>query len=121
MIRDVVEYYKQVTINYNDMRSELSEMEELLKENEVTPEMVENMKQMVLPIKMNYEALSYFMFLLNKPAKKNKQEKYANQNKRLIKESGNHTKEDIINENENSLSSLRSMKGEIQNDWERST
>ena len=116
MVRDVIEYYKQVTKNYNDMRNELAEMEELLKENAVSPEMVDNMKQMVLPIKMNYETLSYFMFLLNKPAKKDKQERYANQNKKLIKESGNHTKENIINENKHSLSSLREIKGEIQND-----
>ena len=116
MVRDVVEYYKQVTQNYNDMRAELAEMEELLKEHAVTPEMVENMNQMILPIKTNYETLSYFMFLLNKPAKKNKQERYEGQNKKLIKESGIHAKENIVNENEHSLSSLRGMKGEIQND-----
>ena len=113
MVRDVVEYYKQVTNNYNDMRAELTEMEELLKENAVTPEMVENMNQMILPIKTNYETLSYFMFLLNKPAKKSKQERYEGQNKKLIKESGSHTKDKIIEENEQSLASLKTIKGEI--------
>ncbi len=116
MVRDVIEYYKQVTKNYNDMRTELAEMEELLKENAVTPEMIENMNQMILPIKTNYETLSYFIFLLNKPVKKNKQKRYEGQNKKLIKESGAHTNKDIIIENETALSSLHNIKKEIKND-----
>lgn len=110
MIKDVVAYYNEVTKNYNDMRVELKDAEELLKENSVAPEVVENMKQMIEPIKLNYETLSYFMFLLNKPAKKDKQERYEGQNKKLIKASGNRTAQNVIDENKTALNSLKSIK-----------
>lgn len=114
MVKDVVEYYKQVTKNYNDMRGELEEAENLLKENSVAPEVVENLKQMVAPIKLNYETLSYFMFLLNKPAKKAKQERYQSQNKKLVEASGNRTAQNVLNENRAALNSLESIKRDLE-------
>ena len=116
MVKDVVEYYKQVTQSYNEMRDELRDAEELLLDNSVTPEVVENLKQMVAPIKLNYETLSYFMYLLNKPAKKEKQERYKGQNKKLLKESGSRTAQDISAENEAALKSMRAIKEEIRGD-----
>lgn len=116
MVRDVKEYYAQVTKDYNLMREELKDMEELCKEKVVAPEMVENMKQMILPIKTNYETLSYFMFLLNKPAKKDKQERYINQNKKLIEASKGRTKEDILKEDKETLKNLHNLNEEVRND-----
>lgn len=114
MVKDIVKYYNEVTKNYNDMREELKDAEELLKERSIAPEVVENMKCMIEPIKLNYETLSYFMFLLNKPAKKNKQERYESQNKKLIKASGNRTAQDVIDENKTALNSLKSIKEDLK-------
>ena len=114
MIRDVINYYNEVTKNYNDMRAELKDAEELLKESSVAPEVVETMKKMVEPIKLNYETLSYFMYLLNKPAKKSKQERYAGQNKKLIKASGNRTAQNVVDENKTALNSLKTIKEDLK-------
>lgn len=113
MIRDVVNYYNEVTKNYNDMRAELEDAENLLKERAVAPEVVDNIKQMVEPIKLNYETLSYFMFLLNKPAKKDKQKRYASQNKKLISASGDRTAEKVIKENKTALAGLKKVKEDL--------
>ena len=115
MVRDVQQYYKQVTNQYILMKSELQDMEDLCKEKMVSPEQIENMKKMVEPIKLNYETLSYFMFLLNRPAKKKKIPTYEKQNKKILEASNNRKSQDIINENQEALNNIKNLKEEVKN------
>ena len=116
MVKDVAEYYKKVTKDYENMKEELRDMEQLCKEKVVAPEQLEQMKLMVEPIKLNYETLSYFMFLLNKPCKKSKLPRYETQNKKLGKESKNRKASDLLEENQKALDGLKELREEISND-----
>ena len=90
-------------------------MEEICKEKLISPEQVENMKKMMEPIKLNYETLSYFMFLLNKPAKKKKISTYENQNKKVLEASNNRKAQNIIEENQTALKEMQNFKEEVKN------
>ena len=113
-VRDVLNYYNQVTKDYFNMQVELKDMEELLADKMVSPEMVDQMKRMISPIKSNYETLSYFMFLLNQPVKKCKQSRYKSQNKGLLNHS--KSKEEVLSENAQALQELRDMRGTLKDD-----
>ena len=78
--KDVIKYYNEVVENYKDMLENLKDMEEEMKESLVTPEQVDQMKRMAQPIVDNYKTLSYIIFLLNRPTKKGKFNRYEKQN-----------------------------------------
>lgn len=112
MIRDIKEYYQQVTKDYNNMKQELEEMSKELESEMIQPEQLENMERIIQPIKMNFETLSYFMYLLNKPAKKSKQKRYESQNKKLLNNAGDRTKEKVLEENKQALQELNKFREE---------
>ena len=74
--RDVELYYDQITAEYSEMIESLKEMEELAAQDIVNPDKIEELKRAVEPLKNNYMAISWIMFLLNKPVKKSKQAHY---------------------------------------------
>lgn len=111
-VKHVVDYYNQVSKDYLDMKSGLQDMEQLYADKMVSPEMVEQMRQMIQPIKSNYETLSYYMFLLNMPNKdsKKKYPRYESQNKKLLRHC--KSKGAVLEENQQTLQQLRSTKEE---------
>lgn len=113
-VKHVKKYYNQVTADYLEMKNDLQEMEDLMKTNQMSPEQVEQMKMIIAPVKQNYETLSYFMYLLNQPNKKEKLPTYKKLNQKVLKSSGNRTQADIIIENKKSLSDLKDFKENIQ-------
>ena len=74
--RDVDNYFNQVTRDYSDMVEALRDMEEEASKNLVSPEQLESMKSQVETIKNNYLRISYIIYLLNRPNKKTKHERY---------------------------------------------
>ena len=55
--------------------------------------------------------LSYIMFLFNKPKRKKKEKKYIQQNKKLLSTiPEKNTKEGIIQENKQVISSIKNLK-----------
>ena len=69
------------------------------------------MKKMIEPLKNNYMTLSYIMFLFNKPKRKKKEKKYIQQNKKLLNNiPEKNTKEGIIKENKEVISSIKDLK-----------
>lgn len=105
--KDVIKYYNEVTENYKDMLENLKDMEEEMKESLVTPEQVDQMKRMARPIVDNYKTLSYIIFLLNRPNKKEKFNRYEKQNKKLLENC--RTKEEVLNENKEALNNLKNF------------
>lgn len=72
-VKHVKEYYDSIYQDYHEMVQTLKDMEEECNNGLVAPEKVEQLKKMLEPIKMNCHRISYIMFLLNKPNKKEKQ------------------------------------------------
>lgn len=105
--KDVIKYYNEVVESYKDMLENLKDIEEEMKESLVTPEQVEQMKRMAQPIVDNYKTLSYIIFLLNRPTKKEKFNRYEKQNKKLLENC--RTKEEVLNENKEALNNLKNL------------
>lgn len=105
--KDVIKYYNEVVENYKDMLENLKDIEEEMKESLVTPEQVDQMKRMAQPIVDNYKTLSYIIFLLNRPTKKEKFNRYEKQNKKLLENC--RTKEEVLNENKEALNNLKNL------------
>ena len=81
-VRDIVNYYNEVANQYLDMKHELEDFTELAKKGMFEPERLDAIKDSVKPLMQNYETLSYIMFLLNKPTKKSKWERYEKTNRK---------------------------------------
>lgn len=107
-VKHVIRYYKQVSKQYFDLIDELKDLEKEASENLVSPEQVDQMKQMVEPIKTNYMTLSWIMYLLKQPDKKSKVANYKRKNKQFIESlDDNRTKENVIKENQNILNNIK--------------
>ena len=105
--KDEIQNDNEVVESYKDMLENLKDIEEEMKESLVTPEQVEQMKRMAQPIVDNYKTLSYIIFLLNRPTKKEKFNRYEKQNKKLLENC--RTKEEVLNENKEALNNLKNL------------
>lgn len=84
-VKHLAQYYNEVTNQYQEMLDELRDMESYFSEGMVSPEMLENMKKLIQPIKENYERISWIMYLLNKPSDKKTKKKKDKYNKEATK------------------------------------
>lgn len=82
--KDFDKEYIIIENQYLEMLENLKDMEKELADGLVNPDMFDQMKQVMEPLLINYRMWSYIKFLLNKPVKKQKEEKYKNQNKKLM-------------------------------------
>lgn len=76
--------YQQVVDQYNEMLSDLKEMEEEAENGMLPPEFIENLRKQISPIKQNFEWWSYVMFTLHEPNRKEKREKYRKNNAKKL-------------------------------------
>lgn len=79
-VKHVKEYYNQVCDQYHEFLEELKDFGELCNDGMVAPEVVEQAQRMIEPLKDNWMKMNYIMWLLNKPNKKSKQDRYKKQN-----------------------------------------
>ena len=103
--KDFDREYKQIEAQYLEMLENLKDMEKELADGLVSPDMFEQMKEIIKPLRTNYEMWSYVKFLLNKPTRKQKEAKYRNQNKKLISQM--KTFEQMEEENNQVLNELQ--------------
>ena len=82
--KDFDKEFIQIENQYLEMLENLKDMEKELADGLVNPDLLEQMKEIIKPLRTNYEMWNYIKFLLNKPTKKKKEEKYKNQNKKLM-------------------------------------
>lgn len=85
-VKHVKEYYLKVTNDYHEMNKILEELEKCLTEERAVEatKNIDMIRQQVSQLKENYLRLSYVMFLLNMPNKKEKQRKYAKQERKRV-------------------------------------
>ena len=104
-VKDVKDYYDKVSNDYHELILTLQEMEEEYKNNLVSPDTLKNLEKQIEPIKTNFRTISYIIYLLNKPTKKSKQNRYRKQNKKLLESS--RTLEEVQQENKTVLNNIK--------------
>ena len=103
-VKDVNRYYDQICDQYQEMLTNIKDVEKELEQGIVAPELLERLKEQVAPIKQNYERWAYMMFLLRQPTRKSKQKRYQKQNKKLLaKLRQENSVESVLTENTNAL------------------
>lgn len=107
-LKDLKNYYNQVCDQYYEVLENLKDFQKEQEEGLVEEERMEQIKQNIKPLMDNYERISYLMFLLNQPAKKEKIKKYKKQNQKLLnKLSKNNSIEQMNKENIEVLNKLK--------------
>ena len=109
-VKHIKEYYQQVCDQCNEMIQNLKDLEEYAQTNILEPEKIDKYKEVLQPIKDNYQTLSYIIFLLNQPNKKEKQKKYNQQYKnRLAQIPKENTKEGKLDIGNKTLIELKTI------------
>lgn len=113
-VKHVKEYFNQVADQYSEMLNELRDFEKEAEQGLIEPERLDIIKQNIQPLVNNYQTLSWIMFLLNQPNKKEKIKKYERQNKTLLKTLNKEfSQEGVINTNQQVIDGLKQqIKGE---------
>ncbi|MBQ6631866.1 MAG: hypothetical protein IJH55_07135 [Romboutsia sp.] len=109
-VKHVREYYERMVSDYTEMKNVLSEMEKLSESGASNAlNNIEQIKEQVKVLEVNYKRLSYIMFLLNQPNKENKKNRYIKrENKKLNQIPIEDRKEAVEEENKQALEILKS-------------
>ena len=106
--KDVDQYFQKMCSDYSDMIEALHDMEEEASKNLISPDRLESMKDQVNVVKNNYMRISYIMYLLNRPNRRGKTERY---DKQFIFD-GKHTLNGVHEEN---ISELKKISKAVSN------
>lgn len=110
-IKHLEEYYKKVCGDYTEMLQTLTDMEEALNNNLVSDEQMNQLKQMIEPLKNNYMTLSWVMYLLYQPSRKEKFKKYDKQMSKFKSDKDvTRSKEGVLEQNQNILKEIQNHK-----------
>ena len=90
---------------YHEFIEELRDFQDLCNEGMVEPEVIEQAKQAIEPLKDNWQKLNYIFYLLNKPNKKDKQSRYDKVSKNLTDNSISDTQ--VYEQNKDTISNLQ--------------
>ena len=105
--KDVEEYYTKVCADYKQLKETLTEMEEEFKNSVQDVDKIEQVRKMIEPLKVNYERISYIMYLFNKPVRRKKKFSYELENKKRLNNFSNSSLEDIHRENQEVIKNLK--------------
>jgi hypothetical protein len=108
-IREVKDYYFKMTAQYLEMKADLADFEQAMKDGFITEDQLQDAFAEVNKVQQNYERLSYIMYLLSLPNRKSKQVKYNKNNSELLTEFEirNATAEAVELENKDALKALK--------------
>ena len=102
--RHVEDYFNKVADQYREMLLELKDFEDECNRGLVEPEIFDNYKKIIEPLKNNYMTWSYVMYLLNLPNRERKVKVVKRrENKKLIPTCSS------IEENNKILDELKSL------------
>lgn len=82
--KHVQAYYDEVCATYHELMEDLKELEKEANEGMIDPDKFEQYKANIEPIKINFQRLSWIMYLLNQPNKKEKKKKYERQHQKEL-------------------------------------
>lgn len=114
---DVKKYYYKVMSQYLEMKQDLIDFEQALKEGFITEDQMIEAQNNVKDLEINYHRLSYIMFLLELPKNKKGKQKKLNADKKLVKAFDNYKADSssVINENNSALDHFRSELKKLKN------
>ena len=113
-IRDVKDYYFKMLSQYMEMKGDLADFEQALKDGFITEEQMQAaVKEEVSRIENNYDRLSYIMYLLNLPNRKSKRKRPATIDSVLAAEFKNR-KADIGSVSVENRDALKAFKDEMK-------
>ena len=108
--KDFDEYYNSILKQYLDLKKTLNDMSEEVENNLLEPERLEGIKNLIKPIKESCQTVTYIKYLLDKPSRKSKINKYNQRSHKLLKQSEGYTQKDIMNKNDEILKGLKGSK-----------
>ena len=110
-VKDVRAYYERTVSDYIEMKRVLQEMENISEEKAGTAiNNIESMRNQVRLLEANYKRLSYIMYLLNMPKKKEKKKHYEKEQKKKLDNIPEKDRmEGVIAENEATINNLKSF------------
>ena len=106
-VKDIRNYQLELAAQAKEMEENLAELTELANNNIVSPDRIEEVKQLCDTIKTNRDRVTYLLYLLHKPNKKKKQAAYDRQHRHMVKE--NSTLEAVKAENSKCLRRMKEV------------
>lgn len=108
--KDVERYYLEICEQQKEMLENIKEMEEECQKGMVAPERLKQLKDMTEVFNQNYKRISYIMFLLKQPIKKERKEKYEEKIKEKKKELGEENSlEAVLEENKKVIENIKNI------------
>lgn len=107
--KDVDNYFSKVCQDYKELVDTLHEIEDAVNQGLLHPDKLEQIKSLVKVSKLNWERISYIMYLLNKPTKKKKYNRYNSQNRLNIEQNLSV----IHEEHKNNINQIRNVVKDI--------
>ena len=104
--KDFDNYYTQICNQYFELQQVLEDLSKEVSQGMIEPERIEQLKQTIVPVENNYRTLGYIKYLLDKPTRKQKEARYKNMNKKLLKQCEGRTQEDLVKENNDIIKGL---------------
>lgn len=105
--KDVLMYYDTITAQYKDLLNELEDLESC---GGISEDIINDVKRDIDIVKTNRDRWVYMMYLLDRPQRKSKAKKYDKcYGKKMMKEHGNNTVDDVVKENEEALERIRNI------------
>jgi hypothetical protein len=83
-VRDVKEYYFKMLAQYLEMKNDLADFEDALKNGFITEDQMQAAIEEVSDLQLNYDRLTYIMYLLELPNRKSKHARHNKANKRVL-------------------------------------
>ena len=116
-VKDVRDYYYKLQAQKLELEADLADFDEALKNGFITEEQVQAAKEELIPYQINLDRLTYIMYLLELPAKKEKKARFAKQNKKILTELKNRKADEasVLNENKSALDSFREEVNKLLN------
>lgn len=109
-VKHVKDYYNQICEQYHETIQNIKDFEEECKQGLIEPERLDKIKETIQPIINNYQTLSYIIFLLNMPTKKQKQKGYEQRNKKFLSQIAHkNTKDGLIETNNQTIEKLKKI------------
>lgn len=109
-VKDVRAYYERTVSDYVEMKRVLEELENISSEKAVAAyDHIDTIREQVRTLEANYKRLSYIIYLLDMPKKKEKKERYEKSEKnKLAKISEKDRMEGVLEENSKVINNLKS-------------
>lgn len=83
-VKDVKEYYFKMLAQYLEMKNDLADFEEALKNGFITEDQMQAAIEEVNALQLNYDRLTYIMYLLELPNRRSKHAKHNKANRKII-------------------------------------